>query len=70
MIYDKLTKREKEVLNYAIDGRSNDEIARLLFLSYGRVAAIFTALYRKYNIYQSEERVNLVLIRLKEMGKI
>ena len=69
-IYETLTKREKEVLDYAIDGRSNDEIARLLFLSYGRVGTIINNLYDKYLIDCEPKRVKLVLARLKEMGKI
>ena len=70
MYYDTLTKREKEVLDYLIDGRSNDEIARLLFLSYGRIGTIIFSLYTKYGVCDEPKRVKLVLERLKEMGKI
>ena len=70
MVYDTLTKREKEVLDYLIDGLSNEEIARLLFLSEGRIGAIVMQLYDKYGADYEPKRVKLVLKRLKEMGKI
>ena len=70
MVYESLSEREKEVLDYLTDGRSNDEIARLLFLSYGRISALVNSLYVKYGIYEQPLRVKLVLTRLKELGKI
>ena len=68
MIYDTLTKREKEVLDYVVDGLSNDEIARLLFVCYDRVGTIVMNLYDKYMIDTQPKRVKLVLKRLEEMG--
>ena len=70
MIFDTLTKREKEVLDYLICGFSNEEIARLLFFSEGWINAIVMRLYEKYQIDYKPHRVKLVLKRLKEMGKI
>ena len=70
MVYDTLTKREKEVLEYIVCGLSDDEIARLLFLSSGRVSAIVSQLLDKYGVDWQPKRVKLVLKRLKEMGKI
>ena len=70
MIYETLTKGEKDVLNYLIDGLSNEEIARLLYLSYGRISAIVFSIYAKYGIVDKPLRVKLVLSRLKEMGKL
>ena len=70
MIYDTLTKREKEVLDYVICGLSNDEIARLLFLCEGRIGAIVMQLYNKYLIDCEPKRVKLVLKRFKEMWKV
>ena len=68
MIYDTLTKREKEVLDYIMWGLSSDEIARLLYLSYGRISAITYNLYDKYNIDSKPFRVKLILKRFKELG--
>ena len=70
MIYETLTKREKDVLDYVIDGRANEEIARLLFFSEGWINALVNRLYEKYQIDYKPHRVKLVLKRLKEMGKI
>ena len=70
MIYDNLTKREKEVLDYVISGLSNDEIARLMFKCEGWIGAVVSNLYAKYAVDWEPKRVKLVLKRLKEMGKI
>ena len=70
MVYDDLSKREKEVLDYVICGYSNEEIARLLFFSEGWISAVVLRLYQKYQIDYKPHRVKLVLKRLKEMGKI
>ena len=69
-IYDMLTKREKEVLDYLTRGLSNDEIARLLLLCPGRIGTIVNILYDKYFIDTPPKRVKLVLARLKEVGKV
>lgn len=68
MIYDTLTKRQKEVINYVIYGYSNDEIARLLHLSFGRVSTIIYTLYTKYNVYENDKRCRLMRKRLEELG--
>lgn len=68
MIYDTLTKREQEVVNYVIYGYSDDEIARLLFISSGRVGTIVSNLYLKYNVMESVKRCRLMKKRLEELG--
>ena len=70
MIYDTLTDKEKEVLDWVVSGISNEEIARLMFISYGWVSALVNRLYEKYKIEEKPYRVKLVLRRLKEIGKI
>ena len=70
MIYDTLTDKEKEVLDWVVYGISNEEIARLMFISYGWIAALVNRLYEKYKIEEKPYRVKLVLRRLKEIGKI
>ena len=66
MIYDTLSRREKEVIDYVVMGYSNDEIARLLFLSYGRVGTLIYNLYTKYGI--ESNRCRLMRKRLEELG--
>jgi DNA-binding NarL/FixJ family response regulator len=68
MFYQKLTKREKEVIDYVMCGLSNDEIARLMFLCSGRIGAIVNNLYFKYEIDTPPKRVKLILKRFKELG--
>jgi len=68
MIYDTLTKRQKEVIDYLIFGYSNDEISRILHICYGRVSALVYELYEKYKIYENDKRCRLMRARLEELG--
>lgn len=67
-MFDKLTKRQKEVLDYVMCGFSNEETARLLFLSQGRIGSLVNNLYDKYGIDTKPFRVKLILKRFEELG--
>jgi DNA-binding NarL/FixJ family response regulator len=56
-MFDKLTKRQKEVFDYVMCGFSSKEIARLLFLSQGRIGSLVNNLYDKYSIDTKPFRV-------------
>ena len=45
-----LTRRESEVLNYAVKGFSNDEIAKMLNVSVSTVKKHFNSLYKKMHV--------------------
>lgn len=68
MVYDTLSEREKEVINLVILGYSNDEIAKKLFLSFGRISAIVSVLYDKYFVEENDRRCRLMRKRLEELG--
>lgn len=52
-----LTRRESEVLNYAVKGFSNDEIAKMLNVSVSTVKKHFNSLYKKMHV---KNRVQLL----------
>ena len=68
MIYEKLTRKEQEVVDYATLAYSNDEIARLMFISEGRVNNIIMDLYKKYEVWEGFKRCRLMRKRLEELG--
>ena len=61
----KLTKREAEVLDLLIKGKTNKEIASSLYISTHTVKAILEKLYEKLNIHN---RVQLAVYYLKVLN--
>ncbi len=53
----KLTKREKEVLQYLVRGKTNKEIAEKLFLSTKTIDSHRTNIMKKMNVHNSAELV-------------
>ncbi len=48
---EKLTKRESEIVKLLMEGKTNKEIASLLFISVHTVKANIEKIYDKYNIH-------------------
>lgn len=70
MIYNTLSKREKEALALIIEGLSNRDMANKMCLSLGRINYLICSLYDKYKVYEESRRVKLVLARMKELNII
>lgn len=48
--WNKLTKREKEIINLIIKGKSNNEIADILKIAYNTLKTHLNNIYEKLNI--------------------
>lgn len=59
-----VTKSERAVLAQALDGKSNKDIAELLFVTESCVKAHMTSILRKLNV---QDRVSLI-IKLARLG--
>lgn len=62
-IYDKfkISKREIEIIELIIDGKSNNEITEILFISYNTVKNHISNIYDKLNVRTRHELVHLFL---------
>jgi two-component system, NarL family, response regulator LiaR len=53
--FDRLTRREREILRLVAEGRSNDEVARLLWVSRQTVKFHLSSVYRKLEVSNRTE---------------
>ena len=59
----KLTNREKEVLSYLVEGLSNEEIAKKLFVTIATVKAHLTSIFNKLEV---KSRTQAIIVALKQ----
>jgi len=58
---DPLTVREQEVLKVLLDGKSNRQIAEMLFISESTVKTHVRNIYSKYDVRSRAELISTVL---------
>ena len=58
-----LTTRENEILKLIIEGRSNPEIANLLFISTHTVKAHLESIYRKLGVHNKVQAAVYAVLR-------
>lgn len=61
ILFSSLTQREREVINYVVDGKTNKQIACILDISEGTVKKIIYNTYQKLNITSRIDLIKLVL---------
>lgn len=61
ILFSSLTQREREVINYVVDGKTNKQIACVLDISEGTVKKIIYNAYQKLHIASRIDLIKLVL---------
>ena len=64
--YNKLTEREKEVLELIVQGKSNPQIAKELVLSIHTVKAHLESIYKKLGVHNKVQAAVYTVVNLKE----
>lgn len=64
--YNKLTEREKEVLELIVQGKSNPQIAKELVLSIHTVKAHLESIFKKLGVHNKVQAAVYTVINLKE----
>ena len=65
--YNNLTKREKEVLELIIQGKSNPQIANELILSIHTVKAHLESIYKKLGVHNKVQAAVYTVINVKQI---
>ena len=65
--YNKLTEREKEVLELIIQGKSNPQIANELILSIHTVKAHLESIYKKLGVHNKVQAAVYTVINVKQI---
>ena len=64
-LWDDLTPREKEILSFIVEGKSDKEIAKKLYLS---VRTVTTHVYHILKKFGKQSRVSLVAYYYRDSG--
>lgn len=65
-----LSKREKEVLQYLVQGLSNEEIAKNLYISVATVKAHLTAIFNKLGVKTRTQAIVAALKHTSELNQV